>query len=120
MQKSVTEFFIVLTEFVVVLTEFVVLFTGNKYTGDMYGLAYHRGMPFSTYDHDNDDYEAVNCAEISHGAWWYNVCTYVNLNGNYETPGMKSNIDYGRGGMIYWTFKKYESLKSSKLMFRRV
>ena len=33
--------------------------------------SYHSGRPFSTWDSDNDNYEAVNCALNYKGAWWY-------------------------------------------------
>ena len=34
-------------------------------------FSYHSGRPFSTWDSDNDNYEAVNCALNYKGAWWY-------------------------------------------------
>ena len=43
----------------------------------------HNGMPWSTYDNDNDNANG-NCAEIYHGAWWYNDCQTSNLNGPYR------------------------------------
>ncbi|XP_003390325.2 PREDICTED: angiopoietin-related protein 1-like [Amphimedon queenslandica] len=41
------------------------------------------GMKFSTKDNDND-YHRGNCAEVHHGAWWYNSCSDSNLNGLYS------------------------------------
>ncbi|WAR16326.1 FCN3-like protein, partial [Mya arenaria] len=34
------------------------------------------------------------CGDIQHGAWWHNsYCTYINLNGEYATPGTRSRYD---------------------------
>ena len=43
------------------------------------------GMAFSTYDRDNDLDAQRNCAGVYGGGWWYNACTYANLNG--QPPG---------------------------------
>ncbi|XP_060595944.1 microfibril-associated glycoprotein 4-like [Ruditapes philippinarum] len=82
------------------------------------GLSYHNGMHFTAFDNDRDTYGG-NCAVLDRGGWWYNKCTDANLNGEYVTPGTQRP---GRafGGMIYYPFKKTESLRSSKMMFRRV
>ncbi|KAH8275221.1 hypothetical protein KR026_002678 [Drosophila bipectinata] len=45
-------------------------------------LSYHLGMPFSTFDKDNDR-SYFNCAAKYFGAWWYNDCMASNLNGAY-------------------------------------
>ena len=42
----------------------------------------HNGMKFSTKDVDNDAYSG-SCAQIYHGAWWFEECHYSNLNGEY-------------------------------------
>ena len=55
------------------------LFVGNASDA----LGYHRGMPFSTKDRDNDKWSSNNCASIYKGAWWYNSCQHSNLNGLY-------------------------------------
>ncbi|XP_071792635.1 microfibril-associated glycoprotein 4-like [Asterias amurensis] len=57
-------------------------FTGRIAAGD--SMIEHNGMPWSTYDNDNDNGEG-NCAEIYHGAWWYNDCQTSNLNGPYQS-----------------------------------
>ena len=54
-----------------------VLFPGDS-------MIEHNGMPWSTYDNDNDNAEG-NCAVIYHGAWWYNDCQTSNLNGPYRS-----------------------------------
>jgi hypothetical protein len=60
-----------------------------------------------------------NCAIYAHGGWWYNDCAYANLNGEYVTPGTRRPVKPA-GGMVYGSFKGQESLKVSKMMFRRV
>lgn len=47
----------------------------------------NNGMPFSTYDRDNDNaanhLSYVNCAMWAKGGWWHNSCQNSNLNGLY-------------------------------------
>ncbi|XP_060608370.1 coadhesin-like isoform X2 [Ruditapes philippinarum] len=76
------------------------------------GLSFHNGKPFSTYDHD----DSKNCAKQYHGGWWYYNCGYVNLNGQYYTPGS----NHGYQAIVYSDFKGIESLQSTKMMFRRL
>ena len=61
------------------------------------GMQEHNGMKFTTFDRDND-FSDRNCAIDYFGAWWYNRCHSVNLNGKY--------YDYGRFGdiatMVSW------------------
>ncbi|XP_060576204.1 angiopoietin-related protein 2-like [Ruditapes philippinarum] len=92
--------------------------TGVGTAGDGFGLSYHNGRKFSTFDMDRDGV-GINCAIEDHGGWWYNFCAHANLNGEYVTPG---SIRPGRseGGMTYSAFKGTESLKVSKMMFRRI
>ena len=45
-------------------------------------LSHHNGMKFSTQDVDNDR-KSFNCAELRHGAWWFDSCDYSHLNGDY-------------------------------------
>ena len=46
-------------------------------------LSYHNGVPFSTYDRDNDA-DRRHCSTTFRGAWWYKACHYSNLNGEYR------------------------------------
>ncbi|KAH3776361.1 hypothetical protein DPMN_177784 [Dreissena polymorpha] len=82
------------------------------------GLSFHQGYSFSTFDND----DAHSCSKKNHGAWWYHQCSHVNLNGRYVTPGTVSPGGFSRGedGIIYDNFIFRESLKETKMMFRRV
>jgi len=71
----------------------------------------HNGVRFSTYDQDNDNVAASNCANAFHGGWWYNSCHSCELNGEYN------NTVQGQG--IIWNDYTY-SLKSSEMKIRPV
>jgi hypothetical protein len=64
------------------------------------------------------DRDGNNCAVLDRGGWWYDNCATANLNGEYVTPGTYRPFR-DVGGMIYYSFKNEESLKVSKMMFRR-
>ncbi len=56
-----------------------------------YGLTYHNGAPFTTYDNDNDEHEG-NCADNllgnTRGGYWFRDCYYSLPTGPYNrTPG---------------------------------
>lgn len=53
----------------------------NGGAGD--SLTYHNGQKFSTFDKDQDPYSG-NCAKKFLGAFWYNQCHFVNVNGVYR------------------------------------
>lgn len=55
--------------------------TIGNYSGDAGDsmIGYHNNQQFSTFDHSN----SFQCAELYHGAWWYNHCHWSNLNGRY-------------------------------------
>ena len=47
-------------------------------------------MKFSTKDRDNDKREGINCAihQVGNsGGWWYNSCTIIRLNSEYNKRG---------------------------------
>jgi ficolin len=95
-------------------------FSGN--CGD--SMAYHNGMPFTTYDnpHDYDyyyyyfGYYASNCAYMWKGGWWYNYCHESNLNGLY-LGGANTAFSEGINWLHCWGFNY--SLKTSVMKIRR-
>ncbi|XP_066020537.1 microfibril-associated glycoprotein 4-like [Pocillopora verrucosa] len=88
-------------------------YSGNS--GD--SLAYHRGLPFTTRDQDNDNKGGQNCAIQFKGAWWYNTCHKANLNGFYF-PGSHASDSSG----VHWIdWKGYRySLKRTEMKIRPV
>ncbi|KAM7087982.1 LOW QUALITY PROTEIN: ficolin-1-like [Ciconia maguari] len=79
-------------------------------------LSYHKDMPFSTTDQDND-MSSFNCATEYKGAWWYNDCHYSNLNGMYWLGVHGSYAD----GINWKTGKEYHySHKQTEMKFRPV
>ena len=71
-------------------------------------LDFNNKCDFSTYDSDNDD-SSGNCAYVRQGGWWYNACTYANLNGRHEKSGLPGTdelkqlitFDSGSGPEVY-------------------
>ena len=61
------------------------------------------GMMFTTLDSDND-IAWGNCASFRGGAWWYNHCTYSNLNGKFGVTGDKA-ISWGSNIMKFVEMK---------------
>ena len=71
-------------------------------------LDYHRGMPFSTKDSDNDKYSG-NCALSYTGAWWYNSCHFSNLNGMYlNGQNDPKGMDWRHWKNTHYSVKKSE------------
>jgi len=86
---------------------------------DSTSWSYHKGKKFSTKDQDNDEWSGGDCAVGNKGAWWYNSCSYSNLNGLYGSRG-SSGWKY-----IVWyhwkvngNYKKEESLKKTEMKIR--
>jgi len=70
----------------------------GDYNGDLrFGLYYHNGMSFSTFDQDNDLHSTFNCAaDGRRGGWWYSICQWACLTCNtadyyWWTMGYVSN-----------------------------
>ncbi|CAG5116206.1 unnamed protein product [Candidula unifasciata] len=78
-------------------------------SGDSFSL--HNGQAFSTFDRDHDT-SAVNCAERSHGAWWYKSCYGSNLNGLWAEDSEQ--------GIIWEAMSSYVSLDSAEMKVRLV
>ncbi|KAM3937898.1 fibrinogen gamma chain isoform 2-T2 [Leptodactylus fuscus] len=78
----------------------------------------HNGMPFSTYDKDNDRFEG-NCAEQDGSGWWMNRCHAGQLNGKYYKDGTYSESDSATGydnGIIWVTWRnRWYSMKKTSM-----
>ncbi|XP_066020134.1 microfibril-associated glycoprotein 4-like isoform X2 [Pocillopora verrucosa] len=86
-------------------------YSGNS--GD--SLAFHRGMPFTTRDQENDDHVDHNCAIKFKGAWWYKECHRSNLNGLY----LRGNHSTYADGVNWHHWKgHYYSLKRTEMKIR--
>ncbi|XP_053695053.1 ficolin-2-like [Sabethes cyaneus] len=69
---------------------------------------------FSTTDQDNDSSKS-HCAQLYHGAWWYENCHLSNLNGKY----VKGTTSEYATSMCWNTWTGYYyGLKSSKILVR--
>ncbi|MPC41208.1 Angiopoietin-1 [Portunus trituberculatus] len=80
--------------------------TADSFTAD--------GMKFSTYDRDNDLADDTNCALLwKSGGWWYNCCSWSNLNGPHWKQAEGSSI-----GINWHTWRNREYLRTSTMMIR--
>ncbi|XP_053668005.1 microfibril-associated glycoprotein 4-like [Anopheles marshallii] len=97
-------------------TEMYILKELGNYSGTAGdSLRFSNAAKFSTFDVDNDTGDN-SCAVQFTGAWWYNSCHYINLNGKY----LRGNTTKYAAGMVWVTFRGYNyALKSSKMMIRR-
>jgi len=80
-------------------------------TGD--SMAYHNGNAFTTQDRDNDVVRRENCAVKYKGAWWYQGCHNVNLNGMYAGKKAYAGINWN-------TFKRGQPMKTTSMMMRKI
>lgn len=80
------------------------------FTGD--ALSSSKGFRFSTPDRDNDQSE-LNCAAEGNGGWWWQLCTYVNLNGAYKNTNRDSSA------MTWFPFRNdSRSLMRTRMLIR--
>ncbi|XP_022097576.1 ficolin-3-like [Acanthaster planci] len=79
-------------------------------------LSYNRGLPFSTKDRDNDEYNSSHCAVVLHGAWWFGKCGFSHLNGRYYS--ISEEILFP--GIVWYKWKRVVrlSLKSCSIKIR--
>lgn len=72
------------------------------------------GMMFTTHDEDHDTSHEINCAKYwKIGGWWFNRCSWANLNGPYKEPGEGDGI-----GINWHMWRNKEYLRSSTMMIR--
>lgn len=65
---------------------------GSSYNNTLSGgigdpLGIHSGLPFSTYDRDND-ISSGHCAQTGGGGWWYRNCLESHLTGIFYSNGL--------------------------------
>ncbi|KAL3866956.1 hypothetical protein ACJMK2_044200 [Sinanodonta woodiana] len=81
--------------------------------GDSLSTDRHSGHNFTTQDRDNDIYEPGNCAQMFHGAWWYEKCHSSNLNGLY------GSTEYAKGLTWVTSTGYYQSVSGTEMKVRR-
>ncbi|XP_059168780.1 ficolin-2-like [Physella acuta] len=72
----------------------------------------NNNQEFTTYDVDNDNGGNNNCAVVYHGAWWYNACHTVHLNGVW-----RSKVN-SKGLMWQSITGNYDSVSSCEMKIR--
>jgi len=84
-----------------------------------WGMAFHSGAPFSTYNRNNNGAGSINCGQTRQSGWWYTQrCGTVNLNGRYYLHN--KNVAWGKG--IFWILFNREdtSLAFVEMKVRRI
>ena len=95
-------------------TDYTLQVTGYSGTAGE-SMYYINGRRFSTKDKDNDGAPG-NCADASNraGAWWFNSCTWSNLNGLYY-----DSVVYNANSVSWYNWKNgFYSLKFSEMKIR--
>ncbi|CAL4083346.1 unnamed protein product, partial [Meganyctiphanes norvegica] len=73
-------------------------------------------MMFTTADNDHDTSHEINCAKYwKIGGWWYNRCSWANLNGPYNEPGEGDGI-----GINWHMWRNKQYLRSTTMMIRPI
>ena len=78
----------------------------------------HNGMPFTTFDRDNDNNPFINCALPTQGyggGWWWNFCHCFSITGIYNEINFAIVISFGYQvrGESQWRF-----LRQSRMMMK--
>ncbi|XP_076087675.1 angiopoietin-related protein 7-like [Mytilus galloprovincialis] len=85
----------------------------NGTAGD--SMSYNNGRSFKTKDRDDHN----KCAHKLVGAWWYGICSFSNLNGEY-LRGKTSDDKHAERGVAWYHWKGLSySLKKSEMMIRK-
>ncbi|WAR09638.1 FGL2-like protein [Mya arenaria] len=84
--------------------------SGSYLLSDISDHGHMNHQPFSTFDRDVDKWLSNNCARNYGAGWWYNYCTYSNLNARYNSDGYS-------GRFYYYSFSNTR-LKTSTMMLR--
>lgn len=82
---------------------------------ESHGTTNTNGYRFSTRDVDND-FAPSSCTVARKGAWWHNICTWANLNGDYGNGGCVSAANCN---FWYSLTNSYSGVKTSFMMVRR-
>ncbi|XP_069134246.1 microfibril-associated glycoprotein 4-like [Argopecten irradians] len=69
-------------------------------------FGYNNGHRFATYDKDTE-----NCANSRFGGWWYNHCTYFNINGHF-------GLNNERGVTEYCSLGRYIRFQKTLMMIQ--
>ena len=92
-------------------SKYILNVTGYSGTaGD--SLVYHNSMKFTTRDRENDNHGGIQCANFRRGAWWYNACSYSNLNGLYLSG--QSNLH----GIEWRTWRNHVSIPFTEMKIK--
>ncbi|XP_078483549.1 ficolin-1-like [Ciona intestinalis] len=98
-------------------TNYTLAISDRINTNDRDGMKDGNGMPFSTFDVDNDS-GTSKCAVKRHSAWWFEGCVgMANLNGKLDRcneTSLKSVYWYGRReGLVGITFVEMKIRRKS-------